>query len=99
MSKATKWCAPREDRSAWASSQSDQSLCCAPKDALGPKLPKKRIVKTFIRLIEIFAGHTGHFADFIMLRLKFNKPDTLHITNGIVQFASPIGLLMIMIFA
>ena len=28
-------CAPSEDWSAWASAQSDQSLCCLPEEALG----------------------------------------------------------------
>ena len=39
------------------------------------KLPLKRTAKTdqtvgMPRLIRVFAGHTGHFADFIMLQLK-----------------------------
>ena len=29
-------CAPSKDRSAWASAQSDQSLCCQHEERLGP---------------------------------------------------------------
>ena len=29
-------CAPREERSAWASAQSDLSLCCQDEESLGP---------------------------------------------------------------
>ena len=51
MTKPTKWlCAPRRLRSAWASAQSDQSLCCLHEESLGPKLPTERTAKTLIRL-------------------------------------------------
>ena len=37
MTKPTKWvCAQRRLRSAWASPQSDQSLCCPHEESLGP---------------------------------------------------------------
>ena len=38
--------------SAWASVQSDQSLCCPHEEALGPWLPIKRTTKTLIRMGE-----------------------------------------------
>ena len=51
MTKQTKWlCAQRGLRSAWASAQSDQSLCCPHEESLGPQLPIERTVKTLIRL-------------------------------------------------
>ena len=51
MTKPAKWlCAQRRHRSAWVSSQSDQSLRCANEESLGPKLPIKRTAKTLIRL-------------------------------------------------
>ena len=55
-------CAPSEDsdqlghppslrlRSAWASAQSYQSLCCPHEESLGPYLPTERTAKTPIRL-------------------------------------------------
>ena len=43
-------CAQRRFRSAWASSQSDQSLHCPPEVTLGPQLPIKYTAKTTIRL-------------------------------------------------
>ena len=51
MTKPTKWlCTQRRLRSAWASTQSDQSLCCPHEESLGPYLPIERTVKTLIRL-------------------------------------------------
>ena len=43
-------CAQRRLRSAWASAQSDQSLCCPYKERLGPLLPIDCTAKTLIRL-------------------------------------------------
>ena len=43
-------CAQRRLRSAWASTQSDRSLCCPHEESLGPKLPIEHTVKTLIRL-------------------------------------------------
>ena len=43
-------CAQRRLRSAWASSQSDQSQRCPPEAKLGPKLPTECTAKTLIRL-------------------------------------------------
>ena len=49
--KPAKWlCAQRRLRSAWASTQSDQSLCCPHEESLGSYLPIKRTAKTLIRL-------------------------------------------------
>ena len=36
MTKQQSECAPSEDRSAWASAQSDQSLRCPHEESLGP---------------------------------------------------------------
>ena len=43
-------CAQRRLISAWASAQSDQSLCCLHEETLGPQLPIECTVKTLIRL-------------------------------------------------
>ena len=43
-------CAQQRLRSAWASSQSDQSQRCRPEEKLGPKLPTECTAKTLIRL-------------------------------------------------
>ena len=51
MTKPTKWlCTQRRLRSAWASAQSYQSICCLHEESLGPWLPTERTVKTLIRL-------------------------------------------------
>ena len=51
MTKPTKClCAQRRLRSAGASSQSHQSLCCPHEESLGPYLPTERTVKTLIWL-------------------------------------------------
>ena len=51
MTKSTKWvCAQWRLRSAWASAQSDQSLCCPHEECLGPYLPIERTAKALIRL-------------------------------------------------
>ena len=54
---ATSWqnqqngmCAQRRLRSAWASTQSDQSLRCTHEESLGPKLGIQHTAKTLIRL-------------------------------------------------
>ena len=54
---ATSWqnqqngmCTQQRLRSAWASAQSDQSLCCPHEERLGPWLPIERTTKTLIRL-------------------------------------------------
>ena len=56
-------CAQRRLISAWASTQSDQSLCCTQEESLGPELPIERTAKTdqierMPRLIWVFTGHT-----------------------------------------
>ena len=51
MTKPTKWlCTQRRLRSAWASAQSDQSLCCPHEESLASYLPIERIAKTLISL-------------------------------------------------
>ena len=51
MTKPTMWlCAQRRLRSAWACTQSDQSLRCPHEETSGPQLPIKRKRKTQIRL-------------------------------------------------
>ena len=47
-------CTQRRLRSAWASAQSDQGLCCPHEEAL----------------VWVFTGDTGHFVGFVMRRLK-----------------------------
>ena len=43
-------CVQRRLGSAWASAQSDQSLCCQHEERLGPELPIERTAKTLVRL-------------------------------------------------
>ena len=50
-------CAQWRHRSAWASSQSDQSLRCLHEETLGPQIPIERTAKTLIRL----GGRPGWF--------------------------------------
>ena len=69
-------CAQRRRRSAWASTQSDQSLPCPHEESLGPQLPIKRTAKTdqtgrMPRLIRVFAWRTCHFVGFVMRRLTY----------------------------
>ena len=64
MTKPTKWvCTQRRLRSAWASAQSDQSLCCAQWVAKGPSFlhaDSEDFDQTgrMPRLIWVFAGRT-----------------------------------------
>ena len=67
-------CTQRRLRSAWASAQSDQSLCCALYGWIRTQSFVMRTAKTLIRLGEcpgwsVFAGRTGHFVGFVMLQL------------------------------
>ena len=67
-------CAPSEDRSAWASSQSDQSSLCAQWVAKDPSFlhaDREDSDQTgrMSRLIWVFAGRTCHFVGFVMRRL------------------------------
>ena len=70
-------CVPSKDRSAWASAQSDQSLCCPHEESLGPQLPIERPGKTLIRLLgcpgwsESSLG-TQLFVGFVMRRLIYD---------------------------
>ena len=57
MWAATSWqnqqndlCAQQRLRSAWASAQSDHSLCCPHEETLGPQLPTECTTNTLIRL-------------------------------------------------
>ena len=51
VTKPTMWlCAQRRLRSAWASTQSDQSLRCPREETLGPQLPSEHKAKILIRL-------------------------------------------------
>ena len=70
-------CAQQRLRSAWASAQSDQSLRCPYKEAVGPSLPIERTSNTLIsrtgrmpRLIWVFTGWTSHFVGLVVLWLK-----------------------------
>ena len=63
-------CAPSEDlKSAWASAW---STLCAHWVAKGPMFLHAAQDETgwMPRLIRVFAGRTGHFVDFVVLRLK-----------------------------
>ena len=70
-------CAPSEDRSAWASAQSDQSLRCPHEETLESlathwvHIEDADQTGRMPRLIWVFAGCTGHFIGFVMLWLKF----------------------------
>ena len=61
-------------RPAWASAQSDQSICCSLEETLGSQLPSEYTAKTdqtgwMPRLICIFAEPTVQFVGFVVLRL------------------------------
>ena len=81
MTKPTKWlCAQRRLRSAWVSTQSDQSLRCALNRSKDPSFlhaDSKDSDQTgrIPRLIWVFAGRTCHFVGFFTRRLIIkNKP-------------------------
>ena len=74
-------CAQRRLRSAWASAQSDQSLCCPHEETLGPQLPIGRTAKTdqtgqMPRRIWVLVG-----AHVILLVLPYGS------SNVLIQFA------------
>ena len=52
-------CTEQRLRSAWASAQSDQHLCCLHEETLGPKLPIQRTAKALIRLAYMPDHPTG----------------------------------------
>ena len=60
-------CAPSKDWSAWASTQSDQSLCCPPEEGLGSVLPIKRTAKTLTRLGRCPGGSESLFGAQVIL--------------------------------
>ena len=66
-------CAQRRLKSACASTQSDQSLCCPHEETLHPWLSKIRPVKILVihRLIWIFAARIWSKVGFLTLRLKY----------------------------
>ena len=75
MTKSTKnyLCAKRRLRAACVFIQSDQSLLCALLVAKDPNLlqvDSEVIDQTgrMLKLIWVFAGHTGHFIGFVILR-------------------------------
>ena len=60
-------CAHRRLISAWTSAKYDQSIYCSHEETSGPSLPNERTGRV-PRLIWVFAGRTGHFVGFAMLR-------------------------------
>ena len=71
-------CAQQRLSSAWASAQSDQSLCCPPEED-SSFLHMKCTAQTdqtgrMCRLIWVFAERRGHFVGFVILRLKCTLP-------------------------
>ena len=73
-----KWlCAQRRLRSAWASAQSDQSLCCLHEETLGPLITywahseDSDQTGWMPRLIWVFAGHICNFVAFVMRCLNY----------------------------
>ena len=70
QNKQTDMCPKRRLRSAWASTQSDQSLSSLHEENLGPKLPAKTDqTGPMPKLIWIFAGRTCHFVGSVVLWL------------------------------
>ena len=74
MTKRTKWPVWPAKTQISLGAQSDQSLRYPHKETLGPQIPIERKAKTdqtgwMPRWIWIFAGRTGHFVGFVMLRL------------------------------
>ena len=68
-------CAQRRLRSDWASAQSDQSLLCAQLVAMDPRFLHAD-GELWSDLADaqadlVFAGRTGHFVGFVLLRLIF----------------------------
>ena len=68
-------CAQPRLRSAWTSTQSDQSIRCPHEESLGTWLSLAHTAKTgwMPRLIRVFARNTGHFVGFVMRRLILCK--------------------------
>ena len=77
MTKPTNdLCAQQRLRSAWVSNQSDQSLLSAGRNLgfLAIHWAHSKDTDQTMQmpwLIWVFAGHTGHFVGFVMLRLSF----------------------------
>ena len=72
-------CAQRRLRSAWASAQSDQFSLCAHWVAKDPMFLHADSEDSdqsgrMLRLIWVFAGRTGHFVGFVMLRFSTKSP-------------------------
>ena len=80
---ATSWknqqndlCAQQKIGSAWASAQSEQSLCCPHEETWGPQLHIERTAKTDqTGMIWVFAGRTDHFDTFYFywVETAYNK--------------------------
>ena len=67
-------CAPSKDRSAWAATQSDQSLQCGQWVVESPMFlhvdsQDSDQTGRMPRLIRVFAGRKGHYVGFVMRRL------------------------------
>ena len=67
--------APSKLSPAWASAQSDQSLCCLREETLGRQLPIERTAKIdqtgqMPRLLGVCARRTDHFVGFVMSWFK-----------------------------
>ena len=62
-------CALWRLRSAWASPQSDLSLCCPHEETLGPWLSLEHTAKDWSDWVD--AGCTCHFIGYVMHRLKW----------------------------
>ena len=74
-------CAQRRLRSAWASAQSDQNLCCVLNGYLRTQAFFMRTAKTLIRLggcqgWSVFAGWACHFVGYVVCWRKRHK--TIH---------------------
>ena len=70
-------CAHSEDRSAWASAQSDQSLRCPHEKNIEPLTTfKTDQTERMPRLIWVFAGRTCHFVGFVMRWLIYFRSRT-----------------------
>ena len=66
MTKPTKLPAgPTKTQISWASTHSDQNLCCPHEEILGPLLPIEHTVKADQ------PGCTCHFVGFVMQRLSY----------------------------
>ena len=92
MSKPTKWlCAQRRLRSAWASAQSESSLCAhwVAKDPSFLHADSEDSDQTGRkpRLVWVFAGRTCHFVGFVTRRLNYIQIISWFYETGFLAFA------------